>query len=185
MQGNKNIINKVHTERNDRTRAQGMVEFAMTLPLLLLLILGIIEFGRLLFVYSSVISAAREAARYGAAGGRIDPTNMNSVTYVRDCDGIRAAAMRIAGIAGVPPGAAGVRIRYDDGMSVLPDSTADMCPVGGQPSPTVSIGRGDRIEVTVTAQFQLTSGIVPIPPMSIQSTVRRSVIVNVQIQPSP
>ena len=167
--------------RRERTRGQGMVEFAMTLPLLLLLLLGIIEFGRLLFVYSSVISAAREAARYGAAGGRINPTNLNSVTYFRDCNGIRSAAIRIAGIAGVPNTTTGVRIRYDDGTAILADNVADMCPVNG--NGPENIGQGDRIEVTVTARFVPTNGIVPIPAINIFSTVRRSVIVNVQVLP--
>lgn len=163
-----------------KTRGQGMVEFAMTLPILLMLIFGIMEFGRMLFVYSSVISAAREAARYGAAGGRIDPNNLLSVNYFRDCNGIRAAAIRVAGIAGVSNTPAGVRIRYDNGTTVLPSSTADMCPVNGT-GPNVN--QGDRIEVTVTAQFRPMQGIVRLPTLNVSSTVRRSVIINVNVQP--
>ena len=171
----------LHIKKKEHQRGQGMVEFAMALPLLLILILGIIEFGRLLYVYSSVISAAREAARYGAAGGRINPLSMNSVTYFRDCNGIRAAAIRIAGIAGVSNTTTGVRIRYDDGSAILADSVEDMCPVDG--NGPEDIGQGDRIEVTVTARFVPTSGIVPLPAINIFSTVRRSVIVNVQVLP--
>ena len=47
-------------------RGQTTVEFALTLPILLLLMFGVIEFGRLLMTFSAVFSAAREAARYGA-----------------------------------------------------------------------------------------------------------------------
>ncbi|HEX2981595.1 MAG TPA: TadE family protein, partial [Anaerolineaceae bacterium] len=50
-------------------RGQGMVEFALALPIILMVIFGIIEFGRLLLSYSAVFSASREAARYGAAVG--------------------------------------------------------------------------------------------------------------------
>ena len=46
--------------------AQGMVEFALILPLLLLVVFGIIELGRLLVIYSSVGTASREAARYAS-----------------------------------------------------------------------------------------------------------------------
>ena len=45
-----------------RFKGQGMVEFALVLPLLLILIFGIIEAGRLLFLYSAVMSSSREAA---------------------------------------------------------------------------------------------------------------------------
>ncbi|MDN5293987.1 MAG: hypothetical protein PWQ91_690 [Eubacteriales bacterium] len=44
------------------------MEFALVLPLLLLLLLGIIEFGRIFNAYLIVTSASREGARYGAAG---------------------------------------------------------------------------------------------------------------------
>jgi Flp pilus assembly protein TadG len=46
-----------------------MVEFALALPLLLLLIFGILEVGRMVFTYSSVVNASREAVRYGSATG--------------------------------------------------------------------------------------------------------------------
>ncbi|AUZ35456.1 pilus assembly protein TadE [Arthrobacter sp. PGP41] len=42
------------------------VEMAIVLPLLLLIVLGIIEFGRVLNVQVSLTQAAREGARYAA-----------------------------------------------------------------------------------------------------------------------
>ena len=39
------------------------VEFALVAPVLLLLILGIIQFGMILFTYNNMVQAAREAAR--------------------------------------------------------------------------------------------------------------------------
>ena len=44
-------------------RAQSMVEFAVTLPVFVLLIIALIDFGRLLFTYISISDAAREMAR--------------------------------------------------------------------------------------------------------------------------
>jgi hypothetical protein len=41
------------------------VEFALILPLLLLLILGIVELGLLVFAYDTIANAAREGARTG------------------------------------------------------------------------------------------------------------------------
>lgn len=49
-------------------RGQSLVEMALMLPLLLLLVFGIIEFGRILNASIMVTSAAREGARYGATG---------------------------------------------------------------------------------------------------------------------
>ncbi|HUM37637.1 MAG TPA: TadE/TadG family type IV pilus assembly protein, partial [Anaerolineae bacterium] len=39
---------------NRRPKGQGLVEFALILPLLLLILLGIFEFGRVLFIYSNL-----------------------------------------------------------------------------------------------------------------------------------
>ncbi|MGQ9556954.1 MAG: TadE/TadG family type IV pilus assembly protein [Desulfurispora sp.] len=44
-------------------RGQTLVEIAIILPLLILLLMATIEFGRIFFTYLSVTSAAREAAR--------------------------------------------------------------------------------------------------------------------------
>lgn len=45
-----------------------MVEFALILPVLLLLLLGIIEAARVIWAYITVQTAAREAARYAISG---------------------------------------------------------------------------------------------------------------------
>lgn len=57
------------------------VEFALILPLLLLLILSLIDFGRLFFVQVSVTSASREGARYSSlySNGAPTPTNITDL----------------------------------------------------------------------------------------------------------
>jgi len=47
-------------------RSQGAVEVALTLPLVLLVVIGIIDIGRMYAFEASVTSAAREAAAYAA-----------------------------------------------------------------------------------------------------------------------
>jgi len=49
-------------------RGQTMVEFALVLPILLLLIFGIFQFGMMLYSLESVNAAAREGARVAAVG---------------------------------------------------------------------------------------------------------------------
>ena len=51
-----------------KTRGQGMVEFALALPVLLLLLFGIIEFGRLLQAWLAVQNSARFGIRYAVTG---------------------------------------------------------------------------------------------------------------------
>ncbi|MEI8306737.1 MAG: TadE family protein [Chloroflexales bacterium] len=49
-----------------RTTGQSIVEMAFVLPVLLSLLFGIIEFGYVLFAYSTISQAARNAAEAGA-----------------------------------------------------------------------------------------------------------------------
>jgi hypothetical protein len=51
-----------------KQKGQGLVEFALILPLLLLMFFGILEFGRIFQAYITVQHAAREAARYAVTG---------------------------------------------------------------------------------------------------------------------
>jgi Flp pilus assembly protein TadG len=55
--------------RRQRTRAQSMVEFALIAPAFFLLLLGIMEMGRLLWVNHTIANAAREGARYVMVSG--------------------------------------------------------------------------------------------------------------------
>lgn len=55
-----------HTRRDDRGAAA--VEFALVLPILLLLVLGIVQFGLTFTQWLEMESAAREGARWGSLG---------------------------------------------------------------------------------------------------------------------
>ncbi len=53
-------------------KGQTLVEFAITLPLLLVLMFGIIEFGRIFQAWISIQNAARVSARYASTGQYLD-----------------------------------------------------------------------------------------------------------------
>ncbi len=53
------------SRRGSRTRAQALVEFAVVLPVFLLLLAGILDFGFILYSRMTVINAARDGARIG------------------------------------------------------------------------------------------------------------------------
>lgn len=53
------------TGGSGRLSGQGLVEFALIVPVLLVMALGIINFGHVFAVHASLVNAAREGARYG------------------------------------------------------------------------------------------------------------------------
>jgi hypothetical protein len=61
-------------------RGQSLVEFALIVPLLILFILGIVEVGYALFIYTQVENAAREGAR--AAAVRPCPSSADTTAIV-------------------------------------------------------------------------------------------------------
>ena len=50
-------------------KGQSMVEFALVIPVLLLIVIGIIEFGFMFSSYLTLTNASREAVRYISLGG--------------------------------------------------------------------------------------------------------------------
>lgn len=49
-------------------RGQAVAEFALVVPLLVLILFGVMEFGRIFHTYILITNAAREGARLGALG---------------------------------------------------------------------------------------------------------------------
>ena len=73
------------------------VEFALVLPLLLVLIVGLIDFGRMGFVQVSVTAASREGARYSSLYSSGLP---NAATLVDFIQTSAPAAARVAQLDG-------------------------------------------------------------------------------------
>jgi Flp pilus assembly protein TadG len=61
------------------SRGQGLVEFALVLPLLVILVLGIFQVGFLYSTHIGIINGAREGARYGATVPTQDGSPANDV----------------------------------------------------------------------------------------------------------
>jgi len=59
------VIRRLSTHRRS-SPGQALVEFALVLPIFLLLLFGLIDVGRLVYVSNAFNQAAREAARYGS-----------------------------------------------------------------------------------------------------------------------
>ena len=68
-------MNSIPKEANNTQSGQSLVEFAVSLVILLLLISGIVDAGRALFTYMALRDAAQEGAVYGA----INPTVTDAI----------------------------------------------------------------------------------------------------------
>jgi hypothetical protein len=160
------------------------VEFAIALPLLLMLLYGILEAGRLLFMYSTVVTASRQAVRYGSATGTGNGTGNPNERRYEDCDGIRAAASKVGYIGAFDT----ITIAYDDGPTgtITPPIPfcANLALTDNTPSPA-DFPRTDnrsRILVTVEKEFvPLVPQIVPFLTRTISARSARTVIVGVTI----
>lgn len=124
-------------------RGAALIEAALVVPLLLLLLFGLVEFGRYVGMTSTVTNASREATRYASGTG---PGSGTDPRYA-DCDGMRAAAQQF-GVIGQPNNGQ-ITLEYDEG----PGTSVFLTCSGSSVAPS-SIESGDRIIATVSVPYQ-------------------------------
>ena len=161
-------------EKNKKSLGQAMVELALTLPLFLLLLYGIFEVGRLIFMYSAVLNASRDAARYAAAADAVRPGDAPD-QYYKDCDGIRTRAQNVSAFVDLSASDA-ISISYDSG----PDTPIILSSCDDWES-GMSLTLGDRVNVTVTANFSPIVPLLNFGNIPISSTTSRSIVAGVNI----
>lgn len=159
--------------KEKRTRGhegQAILEFAIVLPILMLVLVGVLEVGRYMFIYSAATNASRNASRYASAVGRAD----NGLTKFNYCEGIKQTALNSAYL--VDRNTIGVTISYDDGQG----NQIGECNLwnASQVDPDVAgvVGTGDRVEVTVTIQYSPMVSLVPLEPQLITSSSARTIL---------
>jgi Flp pilus assembly protein TadG len=155
-----------------KNRGQAMVEFAIALPILLMLLVGIFEVGRAIFIFSAVTNASREAVRFASAVG-LDDSGNNKFQY---CDGIRNAARRSAYFLALADG--DILIEYDEGPDTSVFDTCD-----GSLDTAVAADTGDRVRVTVTAQYNPMLDLIPITSRTITSSSSRTILGVIELEP--
>ena len=163
----------------NKSKAQAMVEFAIALPVLLLILYGILETGRYLFLYSTVVTASRQAARYGTATGQGLTTTL---PRYQDCAGMRTAANN-AGYIGTFDS---ILLQYDSG----PADTTPTTYCTGTTDTTLTSAylstNNRRIKVTVSKVFRpIVPRLVPFVQRTITATSARTVILSVSIEVTP
>jgi Flp pilus assembly protein TadG len=115
-------------------RGVAMVEFAITLPLLLLLLLAIAEFGRMLYHYNNLLQANRDAVRYLA--GEAWNTTLGKVVI----DPVLEARIKNIAVYGVPA--------VQAGKEVVPGLSTNDVTVG-----PVAVG-SDHVQVSISYVFR-------------------------------
>jgi Flp pilus assembly protein TadG len=61
-----------------RSRGQGLMEFALVLPLIVFMVTGAVDMGRAVFAYNALASAARHGARVAAVNQLAPPDTVTS-----------------------------------------------------------------------------------------------------------
>ncbi len=141
-----------YTSRKSRLRGQSVVEMALVLPIVLLILIGLIEFGRAFFIYAVVSNAAREGVRAGI----VEPL---------DFDYVRHAVTRTLVL--VPSGDVTIDIYYDDGTDE-----------GTFTDPSLIVEGRSRIVVKVSYPFSMLTPLISsiFPPTTIEFTSARTIV---------
>ena len=132
-------MTQIRRTRRQRERGQSLVEFALVIPIIVLLIAGFVEIGRAVYAFNTIANAASQASRVAT---------VNQLTVVTDCDerrpiedpyephwSLRGCAIAAAQTLGITT--ANVSVAY-----AAPPSTTLSC------SPTLHVGCIATITVT-------------------------------------
>jgi Flp pilus assembly protein TadG len=147
--------------RRTDARGQGLVEFALVIPIIVMLIAVFIEIGRAVYAYNTIANAARQAARVAVVNQLPDVTDCDESRPIEDPYEPHWSVMGCALLAGKTIGLspANVTVAY-----VTPPSTTLSC------SPTLHIGY--IASVTVTFNYDITTPFVSrfIGPIAMSQT---------------
>ena len=106
------------SHRNRATRGSATLELALSLPLMLTMGFGAIEFGRAFVVRGTLVTAAAEAARVGSRSTCPRPTTaevLAATTATLESSGLDAGAatIRLSGVGGESGTDVVVDLAYD------------------------------------------------------------------------
>jgi Flp pilus assembly protein TadG len=154
-------------------RGQAIVEFAIALPVLLMLLVGIMEVGRLLFMYTMVSNASRDAVRYASAVGLDATGQYEKYAY---CSGIKQAAKDSGYFVNLQD--TDITISYDRNLNVSSPLVSGGCNAssGEDADVTAIVDSEDRVTVTVSKAYDPLIKLIPIPSRIITSTSSRTIL---------
>lgn len=163
---------------SDGKRGQGLVEFALVLPLFLLLIFGLIDIGRLVYMNSVLSQAAREGARTASVEaswlGSSDPScnAPNGPVCPADIATLQAHVVAAVNRMVAPFGSIPSNKVY---ISCVASSPPTGAWTTANPSPCVNRASGNLVSVRVLLTFSpitpVASGFVGSPTLAGSATM--------------
>lgn len=129
---------------NRSDRAQSLVEFALIVPILLILVFGIIDFGMGLRAYISLSSATREGARFAIVGNAPGTFAAGGTGECNGSTGTTAVGRVCQTISGL-------------NLANLQDVNIQVCDTAAPPvcsaATTSNMASGESIHVTANYQY--------------------------------
>jgi hypothetical protein len=172
------LNNQIHNRKKPGSRAQAMVEFAIVAPILFLMVIGIIEVGRMIFLYTAVTNASREAVRFGSAIGYDEEGELK----YKHCSKIREVARKASYFSTIPDSAIVIQYdRYDPVTDTF--NVFHTCPAGVDVEPGYFVLSGDRILVTVTGQYSPFTSLIPWGTRDFSASSARTILGYVTMAP--
>jgi Flp pilus assembly protein TadG len=133
-----------------RQRGQALTEFALVMPILLLVLMAVIDFGWAIFNYAQLYNSLREGLRYASVPGE----KASSPQY-KNCSGIKSRITALAGSSGVK--STNITITYDTGSTATQVGT---CTTSFAQSGSRDVQNGDRIVINVNLNLQFLTPIM-------------------------
>lgn len=133
---------------------QNLVEFALLLPVLMYILMGILQFGLIFAAYITINNASREGARWGSLYVYTTASCSGTCKASNDTDrqdGVLDRIVQGRGILNIP--ASGSNSNFDTGSSWATGTVATDCAIQ-TPTPSSAVKRGD-----VTICYTLPSGV--------------------------
>ncbi|MGH2377795.1 MAG: TadE/TadG family type IV pilus assembly protein [Candidatus Limnocylindria bacterium] len=120
--------------RSRGEEGQALVEFALVLPVLLMLILGLFDVARAVWQENTLAYAAREGTRYAIVHGSASEAPVDQGDHAAVGDVVREAAVGVANITVTVtyPDVVGATPCNDRGCRVAVDATAPFVPLPSQ-----------------------------------------------------
>ena len=130
------------TGRKARDRGSAAVEFALVLPLLLLLVFGIIDFGRALNAQITLTQAAREGVRLAALGYSAAAVQTRAAAAATGLSGVAVTVATSCAPGAGPAADAVVDVRYTFSFITPVGAIAGLLGGGGLGAPIVMTAQG-------------------------------------------
>lgn len=153
-------------QRNRRSsgrRGQALVELAMGVIVILMLIFAIVEFGRMVMVYTSIANAARIGARYAITNSSPpDGSTVTNSSVSTIQSNVQTVVKSFLAPMTVNINAAGLTI-----TTTFPDESC----AGSTPGSACSgTSAGNRVQVTVSYPYDLITSYLPMKNVTLSST---------------